>query len=102
MENYAKYCGVSVLQIEVSPVTTISDCLYSVESGKFVPCSVESGRIISTKTWQVGDGDLSFSSRSGGVDLGASFAFISILPVIYGEGATATYKKSYAIGAFIK
>lgn len=102
LENYAKYCGVETLQVEVSPVTTIGDCNYSITAEKYIPCEVETGRIITTKTWRVGDGDLSFSSRSGGVDLGASFVFISILPVISGIGATVTYKKSYAIGAFIK
>lgn len=102
LENYARYCGVSTLQIEVSPVTTISNCLYSVEVGKYIPCRVDSGRIITTETWRVGDGDLSFSSRSGGEDLGISLAFISILPVISGSGASVAYKKSYAIGAFIK
>ena len=101
LENYAKYCGVTTLQIEVSPVATIGNCLFSVEVGKYMPCRVESGRIITSQIWHVGEGDLSFSSRSGGDQLGISLAFISILPVISGRNATVTYKKSYAIGAFI-
>lgn len=102
LENYAKYCGVSKLQIEVSPVTTISDCEYSSDAGKYIPCRVESGRIVTTTTWRLDDGDLSFSSRSGTEDLGISFVFMSILPVVSGGGATAIYKKSHAIGAFLK
>ncbi len=102
LENYANYCGVRVLQIEVSPVTTISNCMYSVDAEKYIPCRVESGRIITTVSWNIGDGDLSFSSRSGNEELGISLVYISILPVISGIGATAIYKKSHAIGAFIK
>lgn len=100
--NYAKYCGVNSLQIEVSPVTTISDCEYSVDASKYIPCFVESGRIITTVTWRIDDGDISISARSGDQELGISFVFVSILPVISGGGATVIYKKSYAIGAFIK
>lgn len=101
LENYAKYCGVETLQVEVSPVTTIGDCNYSITAEKYIPCEVDIGRIITTEIWRVGDGDLSFSSRSGGSSLGISLAFMSILPVISGIGANVIYKKSYAIGAFV-
>lgn len=100
LRDYADYCGVDRVQVEIDGVNHIGASEKDLTTGKFIAPSYSLSRIIVQEIYARSTDNLLLLVDSGTKELPFSFIYISILPVVSGAGATAVYKRENACSGY--
>lgn len=99
--GFCRAFKVERIQFEFHGANSMDASYFNISTGKYSPPDYDIARVISTHIWEIGDGDLNHTFTFIEASYSLSLAYLSILPVKNGSGATARFNTSGAIGLYI-
>lgn len=99
--GFCRAFKVERIQFEFHGANSMDVLYFDASTGKYSPPNYDVARVISTHIWDIGDGDLDHTFRFVEPGYPLALAYLSILPVRDGSGATARFNTSGAIGFYI-